>query len=461
LDAASLLECDPVRLQHEVNSLNGIFRIVDRAGHYGAGIFAFGSFFGAGVANIGLALMLLSMLGVRDASTRALVRTQVFRLTVLLGAIILFRAALAVWEEPVAAEEHWSEARRWAMLILFVPFGYWLARWADAVLTALLLALSGLLLSAVLSLDWSTLQLVFQGGRYGFGFSEVPWGMYSAVATLGLIVFGGRLLLRRGRTALVLSSTWLLALAFFLQGLLASQSRGAWVAFAAALPISLMILVFGRLASPVRWRRWGTAAAVALAGAAIMVANQKAIIDRLDDERDVVAAIIKGDFEDMPLSSVGLRVRATELALEAVRERPVTGLGPAGTRHVLASASDAGVRGLSHLHNGYLEILVRFGLLGSAAFGALIAAVLGGLWRGYRRGSIAPDYLAFFVGAFLLAAIWSMIDFRLIYSDGRFFWILMMGAGWSLVLKSDRQAPTTITSQDNAADTGASHLGRP
>jgi O-antigen ligase len=151
----------------------------------------------------------------------------------------------------------------------------------------------------------------------------------------------------------------------------------------------------------------------------------------------VFAAIVGGEFDGIPLSSVGLRVRATEVALEAVRERPLLGLGPAGTRQVLAGAPEEGVQDLSHLHNSYLEILVRFGLLGIAAFGLLIAAILTGLWRGYRRGGIAPDHFAFFIGAFLLAAIWSIIDFRLTYSDGRFFWILMMGAGWAAVLKSD------------------------
>ena len=75
--------------------------------------------------------------------------------------------------------------------------------------------------------------------------------------------------------------------------------------------------------------------------------------------------------------SNSMRLAAYGAAFEAVRERPLFGWGLLSGRIVL----EAIIEGRSYVDSTYLQLLVEFGLVGSASFLLLVAAIL----RGSRR----------------------------------------------------------------------------
>lgn len=410
--------------------------LVEQVGAISVGTLAFGTFSGTTLATLALVPLLVCFAYGRQSTAFRLRKTSVFRLTVVLAATILLRTAWAGWEQPDAAMLHWSDGRRWLMLCLFVPFAYCFARSRLRLEHVVLLAGGGLLMEALLSLDTRAVQHIWHGGRWGFGFPIVPWGAYAALAVLALLVFGPRVLLMRGRWRWVARIAWFLALLFFLEGMLASQARGPWIAFLVAAPAAMTITAIGRAATDVRRvTTAGFAVAVLLAGSAAAVVNNEMVIARLSQEQDVLARAMTADIGDIPYTSVGLRLHAAALAFDYWHEQPLFGHGPAATEQLLAAAPAKAVRSLVHLHNTYLEILVRFGGLGQAVFIVMFAGVARDVWRAYRVHAIDTDHLAFLVGAHVIVALWFLTDFRLINPDGRFFWILLLGITWGVALR--------------------------
>ncbi len=92
-------------------------------------------------------------------------------------------------------------------------------------------------------------------------------------------------------------------------------------------------------------------------------------------------------------SSVRTRILAWDIALEAFRERPLLGWGPANyyyafNRHYRPEILEFGwgETWFDSAHNAPLDVLVQQGLLGAATYVALLVMPPILLWRAYRRG---------------------------------------------------------------------------
>ncbi len=94
------------------------------------------------------------------------------------------------------------------------------------------------------------------------------------------------------------------------------------------------------------------------------------------------------------------------------------------------------------LHNSYLEVLVRFGLVGALLFGIAIFFVLRALWFSYKKGITPRDLFLFFSGAFAVTAAWALIDFRMIHMDFRLYTILFGGLMYTFYLTDLRERLT-------------------
>lgn len=124
---------------------------------------------------------------------------------------------------------------------------------------------------------------------------------------------------------------------------------------------------------------------------------------------------------------------------EAAMMRPDAPLKPGTRRHY------------PHLHDGYLETLVRFGVVGFALTGLLAFFLVRGLWRAWRRGDVPVDVGLFLVGAGMLAALTNLTDFRLVYKPYAFYTILLLGLIYGYSLKSMRSHPESPSDRPGAA----------
>jgi O-antigen ligase len=114
-------------------------------------------------------------------------------------------------------------------------------------------------------------------------------------------------------------------------------------------------------------------------------------------------------------------------------ERPWLGYGTQLDLPKLISAKfgNKKISKRNHLHNGFLIVLIRFGLVGGSIIFLAGLCLLYGLIQAYRLKKISKDLFLFLLGAILITAITGLTSFRWIHRDFRFFWLLLAGMSYT------------------------------
>jgi len=412
-------------------------------GTVGLVIFASSCLLSTSGASIGLALVVGAMM-LRPSLLRGLRRDPLILVAAVSTIYLILRAVWALWEIPEIRRLQISQAWAWLRLWLFLVVAWWLQGDSRQSGRLLLLALFGLLVGTVGHLLIHP-HILSSGIRTGFHLKIIAFGLYSSTAILGLSVFAPRLLGRKElRPSFALRvGLWLITLASLVQGLIMTQSRGAWLTAAIVIPAVTMVRYWKADSQQGRsWRLRVALVGVALLGCATLVGvNLGTVTTRLSDEREVFAAAWRGDFEAVPSAGFGVRVHTFRFGVIKWLERPLFGWGPGSTEYLISHSGlpqlrhsemvdgewQEGPDWLDHLHNTYLEILVRFGLVGAFLMFGALGLLVKSLWLARRGGRVPLDYAWFLTGALGLMAIWSLSDFRLLHPDWRSYWILIGG----------------------------------
>ena len=131
----------------------------------------------------------------------------------------------------------------------------------------------------------------------------------------------------------------------------------------------------------------------------------------------------------MPFVSSGIRIHSWVEALHWIAEKPVTGWGQKARSDViqLSERFPETIKnaGFGHLHNGYLEILLGFGVVG-LVFVCILWVVL------LRRIKFAAsnDLYAFALYSSILFLVMNLFESFFIYSSGEFALAIFMAAGY-------------------------------
>lgn len=377
------------------------------------------------LAYAGAVLMDLAFLAALPRIWRRLAAEPFVWLALAFLVYVLVLAGLtgATWRAALSVAHPW---------LLVVP-AWWLAARSDRILVVLGLALAGFVVKSLYVLAAGDLwHWIAGGGRTGLGMSAIPFGLYSATGALGLILLAPRWL--AGRARVWRAAGWILVLGLCLQGLIVSQSRNTWLAWAA---VSL----------PLAWWRYrghgrpalGAGLLAAVLFAALLGLNQQALKNRLGAEWDTARAVLAGDLERIPSdpqSSLGVRAHLYVYALGLAAQRPLFGWGPETSQHLIGRHPRAELHRWTHLHNTYLEILVRLGLVGLALHAAAAWLLVAGMVRARRRGWLPDDLFLFLTGVFAMTALWALTDSRVGHSDWNFYWLLFGGIACSYRLRA-------------------------
>lgn len=435
-------------------------RMLDRAGSRAVmalGLFAWLSTAGKSVA---FATLLLVFLFDR-AAWKICVRDPVFILLTLFAGLLIASSIHASLEFPESRTLQRKDATAWLSLLAFWPVGWYLSGLPCRIHRLLLMALAGLITGMIIHANLPDL-IRFRlpadiaertGFQLGFFFS----GLVSGSALLGLTLFAPRIWTPgRFRPARIL--LWFAAVDLMSYMLLASYSRASWLALALTL---LGLIPFGLRLKRAGWRKLGTGllAALLLMAAGLQDSIRDRVLTRLTAEQETYQALLKGDFEHMPATSIGYRVAVERFGLQRWLERPWLGWGTGSTHHLITHSQDQHLRHpgqnpdsderqwMSHFHNAYLEILVRFGLTGFVLLAGAFGFLISGLIRAYRCGTVPPDSFRFCLGCFFMVGIWSLFDFRLLHGDWRAYWLILAGMAHSYTLTSLRNpSPGETTS---------------
>ncbi|MDN6180311.1 MAG: O-antigen ligase family protein [Halomonas subglaciescola] len=296
---------------------------------------------------------------------------------------------------------------RLAKLFIFIAVAWWLGGstqntvrvWGLAAITFVVatLILGGLE-------DWVN---GLAGERVGFGIrNQQHASMMYGVVLLGLVVLAPRML-RPARYRGWRIGLWLVLVLMSVTAVLIGQTRAVWLALGLALALALVLYLGYQWLhrGGLSLRAFGLASLVALLLVGLATASlHGTLAKRLMTESDVIERVATGHFDDIPYTSVGIRVNTWRAAAEWIDERPWVGWGSQGRSLVIEHTPwlpDFVKENFGHLHNFFIEIWVAYGLLGLAVIAALTVWIGQGCWRAWRAGMLPGD-IALFGAAFFI-----------------------------------------------------------
>jgi O-antigen ligase len=230
--------------------------------------------------------------------------------------------------------------------------------------------------------------------------------------------------------------------ALSLAGVLGAQSKGAWLALAATLVLMALLAIYHLAGRP----RIYLLAAIALLAATSATTMSPYVLKVAGTTMDASARLTQGTLaSDNPMNAMQVAINDPNTpgamrerlmlwtnALELIEGSPLTGWGNLWLRE-WRQTSYADV-GYNLLHNGYLEILVRHGLLGLVFLLVFAAAAMRRIHRAHASGLLptsTTNYL-YTLSFFFFCTIASNSNNRL--AIGESFFILAGSAVFAVTL---------------------------
>lgn len=357
--------------------------------------------FSTAATNVLLGLMLVAWLasGRVAAHVRAAARHPV---AIGAAAVLCWMLLASLWSDGTAAEraDALSGYRKLLLLIILIPLFDTPRRRA-----ALLLAFLGgciALLGVSIATHYGLAGLqpdVLQGAivrrnhiTHGFMMALLAF----ALATLAFI---------EARPAVRVAG-WSIALLALLNLVVMTRARTGW--------FLVLGLLLTAAAEKGRWKG-AVAAAIGIAAlGAVAYITVPAIQARVGDAVEDIRQLVRGNV----VTSTGVRLHYYARGIEIVKDHPAFGAGTGAWRveYERRSAADPEplqkVSGLGNAHSDYVTIAVQFGLLGLAAYVALLA----GLFALSKRLPAADMWMArglivaYAVGAVLNSFLWDFVE---------------------------------------------------
>ena len=393
--------------------------------------FAFGLWFHRGVARVGIVLMLLALL----LSSNHLCRFAKVPLVRVVALWLIFlgcRFLLVLPAHPELARLHGEGVLRMAYLAGFLLVAFHIEGQAYRIVNVLLLAVTGFFLGRLLYLNEITQQgWDFWRFRHELGFpTAIALGQYAATVILTLLILRRRLFNRWRHWGV--RTAWGLGLALALECLVLSQSRSAWVAL---LAVILFVPVLARWAG-MPCRRLGLQGIgwLVVLGIAVGLSQYRVIAERLSQEGQVYLQLFRGQMDAIPMQqpdgreySIGVRVAMWRFGIGHWLEKPWFGWGPGATGALIACCAPEVFKRFNDLHSAPVELLLRLGLTGLSLAAVIVLMVVWQLIRALRKKQIETDLFLSVLAALLLHVVLSLVNFRLLNYDWRFFWFLYGG----------------------------------
>ncbi len=301
--------------------------------------------------------------------------------------LVLWAGLSLAWSDYLA-----PALREWRVVIVEPVLFYLLLRSGRDRLRIVQAALDGLVLGAVLASSWGLLGLAL----HVIGYEGLAVAAEGVVRANGPYASPNNLALFLGRLMPLVAAfgvwgvgtrrrAYALALLPVLLGLLATFSRGAILV---GVPVTIGYLLLVAVTERLRLKTIAVSIAAATLVAILL------FVPFMRSER------LTSTFDSGPGSTVFIRLRLWESAVEMGKDHPVLGVGLDNFlyqyRDIYVKRDAVQERFLSHPHNALLDWWTRLGLVGVGLFAAL---VVGNLRIGLRAVRGARGGLALVVGA--------------------------------------------------------------
>ncbi|HIH0901152.1 TPA: O-antigen ligase family protein [Vibrio cholerae] len=223
----------------------------------------------------------------------------------------------------------------------------------------------------------------------------------------------------------------ILILIFAITLLVFTQSRQAWLATIMA--ISFMSIVKLKVDNNIKVKVVITSLFIVTLMLAI-ISNIPIVSERLSAEHYIIPAILSWDINNVPYSSMGIRIHLWYESFSWIKNNPIFGLGGNTRAFVISTSStlpDYIKVSFSHLHNGFLGILVNYGINGLLNFMLLFYFLI--------KSTISkkvPIYLSAYAIAFILYfCIINLFESFLLFKSGMYLFNCMSAVIYTFHLK--------------------------
>ncbi|OOE68156.1 hypothetical protein BZG25_06560 [Salinivibrio sp. ML198] len=258
---------------------------------------------------------------------------------------------------------------RLAKLFLLVPIGLALQGRKDTVIGLAACFVLGVFIACYTQSDFSNqIQQLLHTHRVDFGLKNAQYTsmLGGVIAIISAFSF-----------YLVDKSRWTLRAFFALSAILGlvltlvSQSRQVWLALAIVIALTPILLFFVGVIEGKKKLLLGYAFVVITLFA---VSQSDYIQNRALKESAVISSVIQGNLDNIPMTSVGVRLNSWLAAWDVFQNTAFVGLGENGIGYVISSSDKLSelkktvpmYSNLSHLHSNHVETLVAYGLAGFA-----------------------------------------------------------------------------------------------
>ncbi|MBY5930377.1 O-antigen ligase family protein [Halomonas sp. DP8Y7-3] len=378
-----------------------------------------------------------------------------FVLWILLAAVA---AQILSWSLGVFSHPDWMADNpridRLAKLFIFIAVAWWLGGSTRNVLSLWLLAILGLLLASVIQGDGIDEWLKgFSGERVGFGIRNGQHGaMLFGVVLLGMAVFTPRWL-RPGPWRAFRCLAWSVLFVLSVIAVLIGQTRAIWLALLVVLPLVCGVFLYVSNVAKYRVITYRSVflsllgLSVVLLGAGLFL--KEPLLERATKESSVIGMLLQGKIDEVPYTSIGIRIHSWQAAFEWIEQRPFVGWGGEARGLVMDHTPwlpDHVKEKYGHLHNYFLEVWVAYGLVGLLVVGALAFWIGLATWRSWRAGVLPGDMALFGFGFFVYWIIVNQFESYNSFWTGVYVHNLVVGGlvthYWRLQAGHNSQVPS-------------------
>lgn len=382
--------------------------------------------------NIGFGLLVLSLLAAGPAVWRTVTRIPLVWATAIWIAAITVSMLYAAIVVDIPVDDQTRHLWRFSRLFL-IPLTAWAVAFSKlGAQRAYMILFAGFFLGMLYYMAEAGWPWFFStAGRVDIsGENEQFYGMLSATALMAALVFGTNVhrVTESLQRRLLLYGFWAIMAIAAIQGLLISLARGAFLALGAALAVwagfhGLRMIRSGSV-------NWSvplvTALIVLTAGAGLLSSGVlEHPISRMQQD---IAVFVEGPDPETGFymdRSMGIRLNQWRVGLSGWSEHKLLGHGTDGSRQVRAMAELPKYSARSaphHFHSSYMDILVRFGLVGMAAIAAFFIVFLRTVRAG--NGSFANPVTQF---ASLALLIFLVAGLTQTYWTSQVAWFYLAG----------------------------------
>lgn len=256
---------------------------------------------------------------------------------------------------------------RLAKLFLLIPIGIALQGRKNAVIGLAICFILGVFIACYTQSDFSRqIQLALNTHRVDFGLKNAQ---YTSMLGGVIFIFSGLGFYLVNSNRLTIRVFFVLSALLGLVITLVSQSRQVWLALAIVIALAPMLLFLVGIIEGKKKLILGYAAVFLTMFA---ISQSDYIQNRALKESSVISNVLQGNLDNIPMTSVGVRLNSWLAAWDVFKDAPLVGLGENGIGYVISSSEKLSAlkhnipmySNLAHLHSNHVETLVAYGLAG-------------------------------------------------------------------------------------------------